>query len=144
MGAEYLIAHPGNYKGHTVEQGIMHFLEGVASAAHGLKLGSLMLLIENTVGAGAQLGGTFEELHVMREFAPKLTEVPIGFCLDTCHLLASGFDIANASRIEAHAQRSGSTAGARQCARDPRQRFQRRAGIALSTGTRISATGILD
>ena len=30
IGAEYLIAHPGNYKGHTVEQGIMHFLEGVA------------------------------------------------------------------------------------------------------------------
>jgi len=100
MGAEYLIAHPGNYKGHTVEQGIMHFLEGVASAAHGLKLGSLMLLIENTVGAGAQLGGKFEELHVMREFAPKLTEVPIGFCLDTCHLLASGFDIANATGLK--------------------------------------------
>ena len=95
IGAEYLIAHPGNYKGYTVEQGIMHFLEGVAEAARGLKLGNLMLLIENTVGAGAQLGGRFEELHVMREFAPKLTDVPIGFCLDTCHLLASGFDIAN-------------------------------------------------
>jgi deoxyribonuclease-4 len=73
----------------------MHFLEGVAAASHGLQLGKLMLLIENTVGAGAQLGGRFEELHVMREFAPKLTDVPIGFCLDTCHLLASGFDIAN-------------------------------------------------
>ena len=95
IGAEYLVAHPGNYKGHTVEQGIMHFLEGVAAATQGLKLGNLTLLIENTVGAGAQLGGRFEELHVMREFAPKLTDVPIGFCLDTCHLLASGFDIAN-------------------------------------------------
>jgi deoxyribonuclease IV len=99
IGAEYLIAHPGNYKGHTVEQGIMHFLEGVGMAASGLKLGKLMLLIENTVGAGAQLGGRFEELHVMREFALKLTDVPIGFCLDTCHLLASGFDIANAAGL---------------------------------------------
>jgi deoxyribonuclease-4 len=99
MGAEYLIAHPGNYKGHTVEQGIMHFLQGVGEAARGLKLGNLMLLIENTVGAGAQLGGRFEELHVMREFAPKITDVPIGFCLDTCHLLASGFDIANAAGL---------------------------------------------
>ncbi len=52
-----------------------------------------MLLIECTAGAGAQLGGKFEELHVMREFAPKLTDLPLGFCLDTCHLLASGFDI---------------------------------------------------
>ena len=100
IGAEYLIAHPGNYKGHTVEQGIMHFLQGVATAAQGLKLGKLMLLIENTVGAGAQLGGRFEELHVMREFAPKLTDVPIGFCLDTCHLLASGFDIANEAGLK--------------------------------------------
>jgi deoxyribonuclease-4 len=99
LGAEYLIAHPGNYKGHTVEQGIMHFLQGVGEAARGLKLGNLMLLIENTVGAGAQLGGRFEELHVMREFAPKITDVPIGFCLDTCHLLASGFDIANAAGL---------------------------------------------
>jgi deoxyribonuclease-4 len=99
IGAEYLIAHPGNYKGHTVEKGIMHFLEGVGEAARGLKLGSLMLLIENTVGAGAQLGGRFEELHVMREFAPKLTDAPIGFCLDTCHLLASGFDITSAAGL---------------------------------------------
>ncbi|HSP66084.1 MAG TPA: deoxyribonuclease IV [Bryobacteraceae bacterium] len=99
IGADYLIAHPGNYKGHTIEQGIMHFLEGVAAAAHGLQLGKLMLLIENTVGAGAQLGGRFEELHVMREFAPKMTGVPIGFCLDTCHLLASGFDVAHAAGL---------------------------------------------
>ena len=99
IGAEYLIAHPGNYKGHTVEQGILNFLEGVATAARGLKLGKLTLLIENTVGAGAQLGGRFEELHVMREFAPKLTDVHIGFCLDTCHLFASGFDITHGAGL---------------------------------------------
>jgi deoxyribonuclease IV len=100
IGAEYLIAHPGNYKGQTVEEGILHFLEGVGQAARGLELGKLMLLIENTVGAGSQLGGRFEELHVMREFAPKMTDLPIGFCLDTCHLLASGFDIASDAGLE--------------------------------------------
>ena len=36
----------------------------------------------------------------MREFAPKITDVPIGFCLDTCHLLASGFDVANAAGLK--------------------------------------------
>lgn len=93
MGAEYLIAHPGNYKGQTIEQGLLHFLEGVTEAAQGLHFGKLMLLIENTVGAGAQLGGRFEELHVLREYALKMTDLPVGFCLDTCHLLASGFEI---------------------------------------------------
>ncbi len=94
IGAEYLIAHPGNYKGQSIEQGLMRLLQGVAESAAGLKFGKLMLLLENTVGAGAQLGSRFEELHVMREFALKMTDLPVGFCLDTCHLLASGFDIA--------------------------------------------------
>lgn len=100
MGADYLVAHPGNYKGQTVEQGILHFLEGVATAAQGLAHGKLMLLIENTAGAGAQLGSRFEELHVMREYGMKMTDLPIGFCLDTCHLLASGHDVSTASGLK--------------------------------------------
>ena len=99
IGAEFLIAHPGNYKGLALEQGIFHFLEGVAAAAKGLELGSLTLLVENTAGAGAQLGSRLEELHVMKEFAPKMTDLRIGFCLDTCHLLASGYDIATAKGL---------------------------------------------
>ena len=59
-----------------------------------------MLLVENTVGAGAQLGSRFEELHVMREYASQMTDLPIGFCLDTCHLLASGYDVASPEGLE--------------------------------------------
>jgi deoxyribonuclease-4 len=95
IGADYLVAHPGNYKGQSLEQGLLHVLESVAAAAKGLSFGKLMLLIENTAGAGAQLGSRFEELHVLREYAATMTDLPIGFCLDTCHLLAAGFDVAN-------------------------------------------------
>jgi deoxyribonuclease-4 len=94
IGAEYLVAHPGNYKGQTLEQGIFHFLQGITAAAEGLKFDKLMLLIECTAGAGAQIGGRLEELHVIREYAAQMTHLPVGFCLDTCHLLASGYDIA--------------------------------------------------
>ena len=100
IGAEYLIAHPGNYKGQTIEQGILNFLEGVSAAAQGLRFEKLMLLLENTAGAGAQLGSRFEELHVMREYGSKMTDLPIGFCLDTCHLLTAGFDIASAAGLK--------------------------------------------
>ncbi|MEP7355327.1 MAG: deoxyribonuclease IV [Acidobacteriota bacterium] len=97
LDAEFLVAHPGNYKGQTVEQGIFAFLAGVAEAANGLKFSKLMLLVENTAGAGAQLGGRMEELHVMRDFAAQTvgqsSDLQIGFCLDTCHLLVSGYDI---------------------------------------------------
>jgi deoxyribonuclease-4 len=99
IGAEYLIAHPGNYRGIAIERGILNFLEGVAEAGRGLRFQNLMLLIENTVGAGAQLGSRFEELHAMREFGSKMTDLPIGFCLDTCHLLAAGYDIASAGGL---------------------------------------------
>ncbi len=94
IGAEYVVAHPGNYKGQSVEQGLLNFIQGVVAAANGLQCGNLMLLVENTVGAGAQLGSRFEELHVIREYASQMTDLPIGFCLDTCHLLASGYDVA--------------------------------------------------
>jgi deoxyribonuclease-4 len=94
IGAEYVVAHPGNYKGQTIEQGIFHFLQGVAAAAEGLKFDKLMLLLECTAGAGAQIGGRMEELHVIREHAAQMTHLPVGFCLDTCHLLVSGYDIA--------------------------------------------------
>ena len=76
IGAEYLVAHPGNYKGQPSSRGSCISSKASATAAHGLKFGNLMLLIENTVGAGAQLGGRFEELHVMREYAPKMTDLP--------------------------------------------------------------------
>jgi deoxyribonuclease IV len=99
IGADYLVAHPGNYKGQTLEQGILNVLENVSAAAQGLDFGKLMLLLENTAGAGAQLGSRFEELHVLREYAAKMTDLPIGFCLDTCHLLAAGFDVSSAAGL---------------------------------------------
>jgi deoxyribonuclease-4 len=108
VGAEYLVAHPGNYKGQTIEEGIFHFLQGVTTAAEGLPLGKLMLLIECTAGAGAQIGGRLEELAIIREHAAKMTHLPVGFCLDTCHLLASGYNIATEEGLKetvAHADR---------------------------------------
>ena len=37
IGAEYLIAHPGNYKGQSIEKGLMRLLQGIAESAAGLK-----------------------------------------------------------------------------------------------------------
>jgi len=100
IGAEYLVAHPGNYKGQTIEQGIFHLLQGIAEAANGLKFDKLMLLIECTAGAGAQIGGRLEELHVIREYAAQMTHLPVGFCLDTCHLLAAGYDVSSEAAVD--------------------------------------------
>jgi deoxyribonuclease-4 len=98
--AEFVVAHPGNYRALSLEEGIMRFLDGMARAARGLKFDKLMLLAECTVGAGSQIGGRFEELHAIREFAAQMTHLPVGFCLDTCHLLASGYDVATEAGLK--------------------------------------------
>ena len=100
LDADYVVAHPGNYRGLALEQGIVRFLEGVTQAAAGLKFRKLMLLAECTVGAGAQIGSRFEELHAIREFGAQMTDLPIGFCLDTCHLHAAGYDVASEAGLK--------------------------------------------
>lgn len=97
IGADYLITHPGNYKGQTLHEGIAAFALGLAEAAKGLRTRGLTVLLENTVGSGAQIGSRFPELHMIRELVRRESDLKIAYCLDTCHLLAAGFDIASAA-----------------------------------------------
>jgi deoxyribonuclease IV len=101
IGAEYLVLHPGNYKGQPVEQGIAAFVLGLAEAARGFRAPGLTVLLENTVGCGSQIGGKFHELRAIRDLAARETDLPIAYCLDTCHLLASGYDVARAAGLKA-------------------------------------------
>lgn len=100
IGAEYLVAHPGNCKGHTVEQGIYAVIRSLAEAAQGLDTKNLTVLLENTAGSGAALGSRFEELSIMRQFAAELSDLQVGFCIDTCHCLASGYDVSSAAGLK--------------------------------------------
>ncbi|PWT97861.1 MAG: endonuclease [Terriglobia bacterium] len=101
IGAEFLVLHPGNYRGRSVEEGIAAFVLGLKEAADGFPVGKLTVLLENTAGSGASLGSRLEELQSIRELARDLTELPIGYCLDTCHLLAAGFEISSAAGLRA-------------------------------------------
>ena len=99
LGAEYLVLHPGNFKGQTLEEGLAAFVLGLAEAAAGFKAPHLTVLLENTVGSGSQMGRRFEELRFIRDLAARETDLPLGYCLDTCHLLASGFDVATSAGL---------------------------------------------
>jgi deoxyribonuclease-4 len=107
IGAEYLVVHPGSYRNQSVEEGIAAFVLGLRDATRGLAPRGLTILFENTAGAGAHLGSRFEELRSMREGAADLTDIPVGFCLDTCHLFAAGFDIASAPGLRATIRAAG-------------------------------------
>ena len=99
IGAEYLVAHPGSYGGRGLERGIRSLATSFRTAIRGLEVKKLMLLFENTAGGGTKLGGCFEELRMIREAVSDDAE--IGFCLDTAHCLASGYDVASAEGLRA-------------------------------------------
>ena len=95
IGAEYLVFHPGAAKGHAAKDAIRAVAEGLRDAAHGLSSPRLRLLIENTAGQGSALGSKLEELAEIALQAQPCVDFEIGFCLDTCHSLAAGYDVAS-------------------------------------------------
>ena len=100
IGAEYLVVHPGNCKGHTVELGIHTLVTAVTEATKGLDTSGLRVLLENTAGSGNALGSRFEQLRVMKDCAATMTDLDIGYCIDTCHCLAAGFPVSEAAGLK--------------------------------------------
>src|SRR5437870_3389552 len=62
--AEYLVLHPGSFRGASRNDGLTRVAASVAVACRGLDLakGGLTILIENTAGAEFSLGGSFEQV----------------------------------------------------------------------------------
>ena len=100
IGADYLVVHPGNYKGQTVAEGLAAFALGLAQSAEGFSAPGLTVLLENTVGSGNQLGQRFEELRIIRDLTARETDLQVAYCFDTCHLLAAGFNVAEFEGLE--------------------------------------------
>lgn len=100
IGAEYLVTHPGSYRGLPIDQALAAFVLGMAEAADGGIAPHVTVLLENTAGYGAQIGSRLDELRTIRELAARETHLKIGYCLDTCHLLAAGFDVASEAGLE--------------------------------------------
>ena len=91
--AEYLVLHPGSFRGTSREEGLARVASAIARATKGLALdrGKLTVLVENTAGAEFSLGATFEQVA---ELQNRLEDVvPVAACVDTCHVHVAGYDI---------------------------------------------------
>jgi len=116
IGAEYLVAHPGNYKSLALEQGMLNVAEALMLAWRAVDPSlrvnpRLSILLENTAGAGTQLGGKLEELASIRDLVTPCLEVPVGFCIDTCHCYVSGFDVAHEHGLSEFIEAASRTIG---------------------------------
>lgn len=112
IGADFLVMHPGSAKDHpSLEAALKTLADSLESASRGLRLDGFTLLFENTAGAGATIGRSLEELRELDHLAAPRLPFPTGFCLDTCHLYASGFDVATESGLRKTISRLSATLG---------------------------------
>ena len=111
LGAEYLVLHPGSFRGKTREEGLICAADSIASSVEGLDLegGNLKILIENTAGAEFSLGGSFDQVAELLERLRR--EVPVGACIDTCHTHVAGYDIVTADGYAATMKKLDATVG---------------------------------
>jgi deoxyribonuclease-4 len=107
FGAEYLVLHPGSWKGLTRDEGLKLAADSITRAIDGLAWQGtgFHILIENTAGAEFSLGGSFEQVA---ELVERLkVSAPVGVCLDTCHTHVAGYNLISA---EGYAETMGKVA----------------------------------
>jgi len=97
LGASYLVLHMGSHRGEGIEKGLSQVIKAFNMALDGYQ-GETRLLLENTSGAGKEVGSTFEQL---KQILDGLENKQAGICFDTCHGFAAGYDLSDAIKVDA-------------------------------------------
>ena len=95
LGLRGVVIHPGTCTSGTEANALRLIAEAIASTFKSRPHHKVMVLLEHTAGQGRTVGHRFEHLATILEHLDGSPRV--GVCLDTCHLLASGYNIADPS-----------------------------------------------
>ncbi len=87
----YLNFHPGAALARSVEECLDTICESLLELESLADKGSTRMLLEATAGQGSSVGHRFEHLAYVIERVHK--KIPIGVCIDTCHIFSAGYDI---------------------------------------------------
>jgi deoxyribonuclease IV len=91
LGLLGVVIHPGTCTSGSDEEGLRRIADAIRRAFRARPRRKTMVLLEHTAGQGRTLGHRFEHLSAIID---RLSGSPrVGVCLDTCHLVASGYDI---------------------------------------------------
>lgn len=96
LGCAGVIFHPGSHKGQGFEAVLPQVARAMCQALDGAP-GSSRLLIENSAGAGANIGSTFAQIRQMLE---AVGDERVGLCLDTAHAFTAGYDLRTPEGLE--------------------------------------------
>lgn len=94
LGVGGVCFHPGAATDGDRDAACARVAEAMRRALAAVPNGATRLLIENTAGAGTTVGRTPEEVAMMLNGIPAESRARTGYGLDTCHLFASGYPIA--------------------------------------------------
>jgi deoxyribonuclease-4 len=97
IGADGVVLHPGSTLGEPHSEAVARAGQAFTEALRESE--SCPLLLEDTAGGGKTLGRDFGELAALIDAAGGHSR--LGLCLDSCHMLASGFDITDADKLAA-------------------------------------------
>lgn len=93
LGIPNLVFHPGAFKDATLEEGIERIVTAIDRLHQELAESPVTLLLETTAGQGSSIGHRFEHLASIIEQVKQPERVAV--CLDTCHIFAAGYPIAD-------------------------------------------------
>ena len=109
IGADGVVLHPGSALKGAKDKALARAGKALGEAL--ADTDGCMLLLEDTAGAGTTLGRSFSELAELLERAGGNGR--LGVCLDSCHLLASGFDVRTADGLTAVLDECEKTVGSK-------------------------------
>jgi deoxyribonuclease IV len=98
LGLRGVVLHPGCYTAGSEAAGLDLIADGLLDLLRARRRGKALVILEHTAGQGTSLGTTFEQLAYIITRMKRHRR--IGVCLDTCHLLASGYDVASPDGYE--------------------------------------------
>lgn len=93
LNLTFLNFHPGAALDSSEEKCLDTIVESLLEMESLVHKGPTRLLIETTAGQGSTVGYSFEQLGYLISRLHK--KIPIGICIDTCHIFAAGYDICN-------------------------------------------------
>ena len=88
---DYVNFHPGAATTGSKKECIDAIITSLLSMEKLINSGKTLLVLEATAGQGTVVGATFEELGAIVKGVKE--KIPIGICIDTCHIFAAGYDI---------------------------------------------------
>lgn len=102
LGIRHLVFHPGAFTTTTLQEGIGRIAEACAGLLRATAGYRTVLCLENVAGQGSTIGRRFEELAELRARivsgggGTDDAAERVGFCFDTCHAHAAGYDLSSA------------------------------------------------